>query len=487
MVATVRQDDAAAGEPVEPLESAPAGKGASLSALVGLLVAIAGLLIGLGPLNDNSFLTHLATGRLILDNHHVPSHDAYSFSATGHSWVVQSWLASLLYGVADKAYGARGLITLVGLAGAALGALVWSLSRPAGALVARLIAVALVIGVGLDFWLERPLMFGLLMLALYLHAAEGRLDPRWLVPAAWLWVNVHGSFPLGLVALALFALGRKLDGGSPRVELRALMWASIGTVLGGINPVGPHLLTFPVELLQRQDVLRHVIEWRAPLFQSLSERVFLVEVVVGILLLCRRPSWRIALPLAVFTAASLVGSRNIVVASIVMLPGIAVGLAGIGTIDGRERKPIFRTGIIVLSVFAVLLFPISYQRHIYQLGGYPVSAVNWLADEGFIHDGAHIVGPDFVGNYLEARYGPRRMVFVDDRYDMYPRALIEDYVVLNKGGKGWEPILRKYAPDAVVWQVDEPLGQLLSASPNWQVRYTDPRGKWLVATPKAGS
>src|SRR5262245_35288195 len=111
MVATVRQEDATAGEPDDHSEPVAAGRGASLSALVGLLVAIAGLLIGLGPLNDNSFLTHLATGRLIIDNHHVPAHDPYSFSAAGHPWVVQSWLASLFYGAADKAYGARGLIT----------------------------------------------------------------------------------------------------------------------------------------------------------------------------------------------------------------------------------------------------------------------------------------------------------------------------------------------------------------------------------------
>ena len=49
----------------------------------------------------------------------------------------------------------------------------------------------------------------------------------------WLWVNVHGSFPLGLVALAALAIGRRLDGASPTVELAApLKWAVIGTALG---------------------------------------------------------------------------------------------------------------------------------------------------------------------------------------------------------------------------------------------------------------
>ena len=54
--------------------------------------------IGLSRISDNSFMTHLATGRLICGRHGIPSHDPYSFTAHGSSWVVQSWLASLLYG-----------------------------------------------------------------------------------------------------------------------------------------------------------------------------------------------------------------------------------------------------------------------------------------------------------------------------------------------------------------------------------------------------
>ena len=66
-------------------------------------------------------------------------------------------------------------------------------------------------GDGRGGWVERPLLFGLLALCLLLLAAEGRLDPRWLVPTMWLWVYTHGSFPLGLVAVGLLAIGRRLD------------------------------------------------------------------------------------------------------------------------------------------------------------------------------------------------------------------------------------------------------------------------------------
>ncbi len=67
-----------------------------------------GLSIGIDQLSDNSFFTHLATGRLILA-HGIPRHDVYSFTAAGEPWVVQSWLASLLYGWVDSWFGVVGL------------------------------------------------------------------------------------------------------------------------------------------------------------------------------------------------------------------------------------------------------------------------------------------------------------------------------------------------------------------------------------------
>ena len=72
--------------------------------VLGVGFAVWGLSIGIDQLSDNSFFTHLATGRLILD-HGIPHHDVYSFTAPGEPWVVQSWLASVLYGWIDSWFG----------------------------------------------------------------------------------------------------------------------------------------------------------------------------------------------------------------------------------------------------------------------------------------------------------------------------------------------------------------------------------------------
>ena len=82
-----------------------------VSAVVGGAFVVWGTVVGLIRLHDNSFLTHVATGRLILA-HGVPTTDPYSFTAFGHGWVVESWLASALYGFVERAAGGHGLQVL---------------------------------------------------------------------------------------------------------------------------------------------------------------------------------------------------------------------------------------------------------------------------------------------------------------------------------------------------------------------------------------
>ncbi|MEZ5204151.1 MAG: hypothetical protein R2701_07175 [Acidimicrobiales bacterium] len=66
-----RAPEPEAAEPGEPSDPVEDRAGVSTGQVVGLLLAIVGLRIGLDSLHDNSFFTHLATGRLILDTHSI--------------------------------------------------------------------------------------------------------------------------------------------------------------------------------------------------------------------------------------------------------------------------------------------------------------------------------------------------------------------------------------------------------------------------------
>lgn len=441
-----------------------------------------GLFIGLGQISDNSFFTHLATGRLILQDG-IPRHDPYSFTAVGEPWVVQSWLASWLYGFVDSWWGPAGLRVLMGLTTAGLAAIVWALTRPARSLVPRIVIAALVLGVGTSVWAPRPLLIGLVLLGLTLLVAEGRVPPPVLLPALYLWVNVHGSFPLALVALAALAIGRRLDGEKPSVELRALAWAAGGVVLGMLNPLGPVLVIFPVRLLKRQEILQQIIEWQSPSFSTNWARLFLLQALVAVVLLVRRPSYRAAVPLVVFLAASLLGVRNVAVASLVFVPGMAYGMAGLGSITGRERRG--RGAVVAVAVLAVasLLLVVNATREpTYDLRTYPVDALAWTQQAGWLTPTVNVATQETVGNLLELERGTDARAYIDDRVDMYPAGVVDDFLLVLRGRPGWQRVLdddQDDQVDVVIWEADQPLVSLLAADDAWRIPYLD--GRFVVA------
>jgi hypothetical protein len=443
-----------------------------------MVVALVAAFLGTSELHDNSFLTHLATGRLLLDEGigqlwgGMP--DPYTFTSGGRNWVVQSWFASLLYATSDELAGAAGIRLLTAVTCGAIGVVAWRLTRPAASLIPRVALVGAVLTIGATTWSSRPFLFGLLCFALTVLAAEGGLDPRWLIPIGWFWVNTHGSFPLGVVAIALLAAGRLLDGERPDTELRTLKWAVGGIVVGGIvNPVGPSLLVFPIAMLGRSDVLSNIIEWQSPDFSDTWARVFLLMVLAGIVAIARRPSYRAAIPMAVFLGASLVAMRNANVAVLAFLPGMAGACAGLGSIDGSERRPILRSAAVVLAVATPVLVVAACMPGDVDLRGYPIAALGYAEENGLLEGGANVATQDYVGNLLELEYGRSAASFIDDRFELHDRRLIDDYATLQGGLPDWQDALARHDVDVVVWERESALGALLLESADWRVVYDD--------------
>src|SRR5207237_5959023 len=97
----------------------------------------------------------------------------------------------------------------------------------------------------------------------------------------WLWANVHGTFALGFAYLALHLGGRWLEGHRPWQgrERRLLLGTAAAFVAIFANPYGASLVTFPIDLLRRGDVLRHVVEWASPDFHSIRGYAFALWIV----------------------------------------------------------------------------------------------------------------------------------------------------------------------------------------------------------------
>ncbi len=433
----------------------------------------AGWVIGMRPLHDNSFLTHLATGRLILDTGHVPSVDPYTFTAAGEPWVVQSWLVSVAYASAERLAGLDGVRVLVGVLAAILAGLAWTLLRPADGVVVRLALAAIFLTIGAGLWAERPFMVGLICLALLCLAMERRLDPRWLLPIGWVWVNSHGSFPLGIVLVLVAVVGHRFDRTSAERELACLRWMVPGMLLGAVGPLGPRVLFFPLELLRQQDLLSQVIEWRAPTFETTSQRMFVVQLALAVVLVARRPTYRSALIVGVFSAAALLGARNLVVASLVMLPVMAHALTDVGTLSSTARPRAARVaGVAAIAVIALLTVARLNQAPL-DLRRYPVGSLAYIEEKGIDTREVRLAGVDFVGNLIDFVYGPERRTFYDDRFDMFPADVTEAHMAVVTGAPTMRSELDAFDIDLVAVLSSSATGQVLTADPAWRALYVE--------------
>jgi hypothetical protein len=452
----------------------------SLGSIVGLLSLTWGAGLASAPLDDNSFFTHLATGRIILGDGRVPTTDPYTFTAAGEAWTVQSWLASVAYAGFERLGGTAGIRVLVLVLFLGATWVLWRLTRPITSVIVRLAVMSGAMAVASGLWSERPYMVGVIGLGLVWLALDAEV-PWWvLLPAMWVWGNAHGSFILALVLVALILFGGALDRGRarwtevPAHESRAAAAVLVGTLLVAVGPLGPRALTFPFVAARRSDVFRHVTEWQSPEFRSPSELAFLVFASAAILVLVlgrRRPSWRVALPAVAFLGSALYAQRNVVMATVVLVAALSAAAPVVGTLRITDRPSLGRPIAMAVALLLVLVSVVTVLAPARAGSGYAVRAVAWVGLDGF---GQQRVATDVLdGNLLTLLAGPAGVVFADDRFDMVPDQVFEDLLDLRSARPGWSHVLDEHQIDAVVWSGSGALSSVLRADTRWQVIYAD--------------
>jgi hypothetical protein len=453
----------------------------SLESLFVATFALLGLRLGLRPLGDNSLFIHLRTGLDLVRTGHVPRTDPYSFTAGGDPWVVQSWLASLLYGLAERIGGFPAVRLLHGLV---YGLLAWLLARLArtGSSLRTALAAALVVGAGVVYWAPRPLAFGLLGLALTVLVVEER-RPWWLlVPVVWVWANCHGSFVLGLGWLVLVAVGERLDG---RQRPDVLPWLGgfvAGLVVACLNPLGPRLLVFPFAVVDRREAFAHVVEWRSPAFSGSAPGMLTLLCVGGIVLVLARsrPPWRDALPVVGFLVAGLLAQRNLPMLAVVAAPVVARALRPTSSsasppapASAPERSLLPGAFAAVLGLLAVVFTAVAAGEPAFDFEGYPVRA------SALVPRGSRVATTDVAAGYLILRRGSGASVLIDDRVDLYPVRVTKDYLRLLDGRPDALRVLDRYRVETVLWETDRPLhAQLAASDGRW--RRVGVRDGWAV-------
>jgi len=463
--------------PPSPRTGAPGFDG-----LFTLVFGLFGWIMGIERLSDNSFFWHLRAGDLVLDGG-VPHGDVFSYTASGHHWVAQSWLAETLYAGLDRTAGPFGIRMFCGLVGIAIAVLAFRLAlrlsgdrlRAAGVTVAALAGLY-------TLWSERPLLIGVLLLIGLLWVVEARgswvgRHPLVAVPVLfWLWANVHGTFALGFAYLGLHFVGRWLEGTRPwdEPERRLLLASGLGLGACFLNPYGLELVTFPVDLLRRGEALRGVIEWSSPDFHSTRGLAFALWIAVFVVVVAKAPRGRVTIRDLVVTIPFLIlglwALRNVAIAPLVGLPVAARAVA----VPVRRPDEPLRAGRLLGAAVVGLAMVMGVRaagQQDFAFDSYPVRAMAAVERDGLL--GRRLLTDDADAGFVILRYWPDQRVFMDDRFDMFPMSVIRDFKTVNAAGRGWDRVLAARDVEVVVWERDRVLSRLLLERDDWRVVHRD--------------
>ncbi len=475
------------------------------------------------PIIPSDFWWQLAYGRWIVENGTIPVVDHFSYLRSGQPYFDQPWLAQILMFWIYRVGGAAlSLVALAMLLFATYALLLRLLVRTSGSVRFSAALVILSLPVAMTNWSVRSQMFALPLFVVYLMVLEGWRTGRggersghrlWVLPAAMVaWVNLHGSFVLGGILIALYFLGELgerwfarlrrsraeavADGdvGDPTRSLRQLLlWGSLAALAVFVNPAGPGVFGYVFGLLGNPAIQGIVEEWQATSVGTVVGRLFFAWtlLVALVAILPRRwPGLTDILVLAAFFWLALRGERHVMWFSLASLPFLArqVVLLFPAEVEApaRQGRRALNLAFLSLMAFAVFLVLPPVKPHLALPPEVrplispetPVASVRFLQSDS--RRPGRLFHSETTGSYLMWA-APDQGVFVDARVQLYPYEQLDDYRKLNAGIAA-DSLLRTYSVDGLLLN-RERQGQLLEwalDNPQWELRFEEACCAFLV-------
>jgi hypothetical protein len=488
------------------------------AAWVFVALAVVAALSLLLPIQPEDFWWNMALGRITWETGRLPAVDTFSYTQAGEPIFVHGWLPQVLFYLLYSAGGAT-LIVLVQaavLAGTYGLLLLLCVRRGARPRLAAVLLLAVAVPLSASNWNVRPQSYALFLSVLMLLVLarwqrcpgptswavfwRGRL---WAIPVLMLlWVNVHGSFVLGglLVALAFLAeVARRMlhrwpprwtrtePPGSPAPSLSALFVAgTLAAAVIPLNPTGLAIVRFTIACATDPDRRVNSVEWRPPVVTELDGPGFFVAAVgvFAVLVLARRrPSLMDLFQLATFFWLGLQGVRYIVWFAIVLVPILAELLSGRREDDesreaADERSPLNLLAVVLAAGMVVAVLPSLKPLVVKGKNGHvlavdtPVAAVEALRDMS--PRPRRLFHSTSAGSYL-AWAAPEQGMFIDSRLqDFYRLKLVNDYCALTAGERVQE-LLAEYQIDGMLLSRGHHprLIERAESMPDWHEAYAD--------------
>jgi len=435
--------------------SAPSPGRSSLAQLILIVPWVALVIAAWSPLRDNSFLWHIRAGSIQANGIQVLTEDPFSFTMHGEQWLTQSWLGELFYDWAEMATG-MGFVPLMvlflsSLTMVGIGLISYRASRSVSATAIVLVLSTFLL---ISFLVPRPVIFSFTLFVLVILAWE-RPAARWTLPFLfWVWASVHGSFLIGLGYVLLSLIMR-----------REWKWLRVPVVSGVLTLATAHglgVVTMLVAFGEARDTLLLLSEWRRPEWWSAAFLPLAGGVVIIVYGALRgRITPKHLWLLVPFLLLGMSATRAIPSAWLAIVPLIAIALGDLN-VGGRKRFSMGATAVFV-SLVLVLPFLIRDDGAL-DPERFPLTAVGALSEVNTFHD-------DVTGGYLIWVEGPGRMVYLDDRAELYQER-IGEFVAVRNGDMAWEPVFARDEIGQVLLKKGEHLAVELEAA-GWSVSYAD--------------
>ena len=426
-------------------------------------VGFALLLSAARPVSTNDLDIYLAMGRWMSQHGQLVETETFSWTAFGAPFVNGTWGFSVLAHALVERVDLRGLQLLNG---GLVALAVWMTARAAGCLGAdrRAQAIAALWAFALMFQNTTvrgqtfvfPLFAGLLWWSVKKRSPAASVVVG--VVGGAVWGALHGSFPAGLVALGLLALG-----GRWQTPVAVAVGLAIGVCIG---PYGPAIWLYVLEngSLPRE---RDFVEWYAPTLGSFEGARFWLAAVLGGLLVARRGTWEARLVFLGFVLLGATGVRFVAWFGLATAPFVASALpfSHDRGLSSRLVRPI--EGVVTVMWVVFLVRGLEPRERILSWDT-PVELLAALPTEGRIFNPPELGGaivwrqPD-----LQISHDVRTWVYDDDAWWMY--------IELSRAPEDWNE--RLIGVDHLLL-VEDFHGQTLLpealAHPDWAVvRQTD--------------
>jgi len=433
---------------------------------------------------------HLAAGRELLQTGSLWMVDDWSFSHHGADWLNHEWLADLIYYAWVSWFGLHSIVYwkwLVVIATFLL--LQCALYREGGNAIAAFLAAAIAAAIAAPFIDVRPHLYTLFFYCLLLYLLLGRPPVRWMLALLFLvWVNLHGGFFFGLMALGILVFPwRNVSADSLRV---ALFTGLLCVAACALNPSGVKTFLYPlVYAFDSSSPYRGLGEWHSPFsdggIRSPLFFYFMWAPLLAVLYALPRirnitgVPWE-GIALTALTLAMALTSRRFIPLFGISLAVLLVPL--LAAFCAQIHKPVLRYAVAAVALAFALLRLAPYPLQAAPAFHYLTAEYSYPEDTVSFLQANNLTGNVYAyynwGGYLHWRTDGDLKVFIDGRADtVYDAEAYYSYVQVLAGSPGWVESVEASGADFMLWPYALRGGQLklqeLLGTGRWRALYQD--------------